>query len=682
MERADLFVHHTPSVGQHDLNMFARLGAILVRIEPFGSGAAAYCNKIRQLDTPELENYDYTILSDTDLLFLSCPTRLASGTTVKAKPVDLPNPPEHIWRQLLVGAGIQGGIETVSLPLEPANQTFATNCNGGLYVLPKAALADLRNQWAKWARYCLDKQSLLDNWHMHCDQLGFGLALIKTGWPIEHLAIGENFPSHLSHAHYAHLEAAPIHALHYHRNLDVRGQIKSVNIDWIDSYITKANATLSTCRSRDLEGASCGDFRHLSASEFDNNLGTDNGMRHLKLSSLLPLMRAISQDQILDVGGGIIRVMPTTPLVNYSGINLPSAATEIVRNADLNSRIEAVNISEIGAETFDWTICLDISDRQSLPDQLNALFADLVRVGRKGVLFSNFGEAQPGTTTRFASQELANAFRNQEGVRDVIEVGAYQDVTLYLALKTPALPLSSHDASLTDIAFGCGEIADWPLLLELVNLSRAKLGFYPKTIIRTIEYPWFAHRLDTGSPSRLLDLGAGVSALPLWLAQRKNVVVTVDNHPLHRLPDDKTDWNEWGYLDYSKLDSRITSLNINAKDYAPDEQFDVIYSVSVIEHMPANIRRAIIKKFPDWLAPGGRIFLSLDLIPGTSELWPLSGGQKVDSDGEHGTMDDLLAEMTNAGLRIVETSLRRSIAGSRTDLAFVEATLPVRPKQT
>lgn len=676
-DRADLFVHHTPGVCQSDLAAFAKLGATLVQIEPFGSGVAAYCNKIRQLDTEALLNYDYTILCDADLFFLSCPTRLASGDTIKAKLVDLANPPEPIWRQLLTDAGLHSRIETLPLPLEPEKRTFTTNCNGGLYVLPRAAVADLKTLWPKWARYCLEKTTLLDRWHTHSDQLGFGMALLDAGWPIEHLSIGENFPTHLSAEHYAQLSITLIHALHYHSNVGTDGQIMPVNIGWIDSQIATANATLNACRNSIFDNTFVGS-PHLSP--VNTSIGSDKSLRHLKLPALLPLLRAISPDEVLDVGCGVFKIMPTMPLAKYVAIDSPDTALEIASKAHSDWRVESIPLSDIASDAFDWGICLDALSRQSSVESLKDFVGDLARVSRKGIIVSSYRKLAGEPKTEFTREMLAEALRSQDSIKDVIVVGTYGDVTIFCAMKDPALPVSSQDASLADIAFGCGEIVEWPLLLELAKLSRTILGFFPKTIIRTIEYPWFAHRLDTGSPGRVLDLGAGVSVLAFWLAQRGNQVVTIDNHPLRRDPAEKEDWNEWGYLDYGLLDRRITSFNFDAVEFTPDAPFDIIYSVSVVEHMPAKIRRAILNKIPSWLAPGGRLFLSLDLVPGTTELWPLSGGQKVDADGEHGTLDDLAAEITAAGLRILETSLRRSIAGSRTDLAFIEAIRPIDPQ--
>jgi hypothetical protein len=176
--RADVFIHHTPQIAKETLGIFERLGAKLVKIEPFGKGPAVYCNKIRQLESGLFLDYDYTILSDADLFFLSCPTRLATGNVVRAKVVDLPNPPEPIWRELLTRADLADRIKVVPVQLQPDSATFSTCFNGGLYVLPKASIDNMKERWSKWARYCLDRSSLLDRYILHSDQLGFGMALL------------------------------------------------------------------------------------------------------------------------------------------------------------------------------------------------------------------------------------------------------------------------------------------------------------------------------------------------------------------------------------------------------------------------------------------------------------------------------------------------------------------------
>jgi hypothetical protein len=226
------------------------------------------------------------------------------------------------------------------------------------------------------------------------------------------------------------------------------------------------------------------------------------------------------------------------------------------------------------------------------------------------------------------------------------------------------------------LARALADAQDRALLAELVALSREQIGFFPATASRTVEYPWFAERLARHAGRAVIDVGAGVCVLPFWLARQDCRVVTLDSHRLARDPRARADWNEWGFLDYGKLDPRIVSYRIDAAAFEPELPAAAVYSVSVLEHMPAAVRRALVARLAGWLAPGGRVYLSLDLVPGTDDLWPLSEGRIVDPGGEHGGFADVLAELRAAGLVIVETSLARGIPASRTDVAFLEAQRP------
>jgi hypothetical protein len=252
--RADIFIHYTPQIYKETLDVFERLDAKLIKVEPFGKGPAVYCNKIRQVESDLFFDYDYTILSDADLLFLSCPTRLTTGNAVRAKMVDLPNPPEPIWHELLTRAGLADHIKRVPIELQPKNTTFSTNFNGGLYVLPKASIHSIRGKWSKWARYCLDQPSLLGKYLLHSDQLGFGMALLegeREGLDNDSLPISENFPGHLSTDIYRKLVETKIHAIHYHSKLDSRGYLLSTGVEWIDKQIGAGNEILRHSRQQD-----------------------------------------------------------------------------------------------------------------------------------------------------------------------------------------------------------------------------------------------------------------------------------------------------------------------------------------------------------------------------------------------------------------------------------------------
>lgn len=230
-----------------------------------------------------------------------------------------------------------------------------------------------------------------------------------------------------------------------------------------------------------------------------------------------------------------------------------------------------------------------------------------------------------------------------------------------------------HDIGPGALAWGLAATPTPELLTALVALSRDRLGFFPATVIRTLEYPWVAARLRHTGGARVLEVGSGVSVLPLWLAGIGASVTTCDPHPLHRDPADRSRWTEWGFLDYGALDPRITSINAPVEALEGAAPFDAACSVSVVEHLPAEVRRAAIARIAALLRPGGLLVLTVDLVPGSDALWPLSEGRVVDPDAPHGTRGDLEAELVAAGFALREVTLRRAIPGSRTDLALIEA---------
>ncbi len=130
------------------------------------------------------------------------------------------------------------------------------------------------------------------------------------------------------------------------------------------------------------------------------------------------------------------------------------------------------------------------------------------------------------------------------------------------------------------------------LLRQLVHLSRSAFGVHTCHYPHTLNYPWAASRLeDLPSESRLLEIGAGVNPLPLFLAEKGMFVDCVDSSDFTRTLPPGDDWNEWGYFDYSTLHSHLASYNVSATDFEASEQYDAIYCISVIAlHADAGAR--------------------------------------------------------------------------------------------
>jgi 2-polyprenyl-3-methyl-5-hydroxy-6-metoxy-1,4-benzoquinol methylase len=231
-----------------------------------------------------------------------------------------------------------------------------------------------------------------------------------------------------------------------------------------------------------------------------------------------------------------------------------------------------------------------------------------------------------------------------------------------------------HDMDDPDLARARAEALRPDLLDELVATGRAVFGFFPDHYPHTLNYPWVLERLEPLRPgTRVLDVGAGVSPLPIVLSRRGIVVESIDKSSTIRTMPVTPEWNEWGFFDYSVVDPRIQSYHRDAREHVPAQRYDRIYSVSVLAHMTRPEREETIHLLSQWLGPGGRLLLAIDLLPKSDFLWNRSEGVEVEPPTEHGTVDDLLASIEREGLRVTERRIRRTVYSSRTDLLFLEA---------
>jgi 2-polyprenyl-3-methyl-5-hydroxy-6-metoxy-1,4-benzoquinol methylase len=184
------------------------------------------------------------------------------------------------------------------------------------------------------------------------------------------------------------------------------------------------------------------------------------------------------------------------------------------------------------------------------------------------------------------------------------------------------------------------------LLDELVELSRQTIGFFTRHTARAFEYVWLVEQTNNLLGKQVLDVGAGVSPLPFYLARQGAFVCTVDLSSEVRDPsEDRTHWNEWGFLDYGRLHPDIHSLNMDINDASFEaSRFDYIYSISSIEHAPASSRQKMWEKFRTWIKPDGKLLLTVDLYKGENDLWNLCDGQVVEDRQTHGNLEDFIRE--------------------------------------
>jgi cyclopropane fatty-acyl-phospholipid synthase-like methyltransferase len=235
-----------------------------------------------------------------------------------------------------------------------------------------------------------------------------------------------------------------------------------------------------------------------------------------------------------------------------------------------------------------------------------------------------------------------------------------------------ATPRHPRDISAADLEVAMAAQDNPDLLGQLVEISRSVFGFYPTYFPYTITYPWASERISRlPAGSHVLDIGAGVSPVPLYLATKGIVVECVDNSKHMRTLPATGAWNEWGFLDYGALHPNLKSHHCDITKFEPSGRFDVIYSIAVLAHMPRTVRENTLLRCRDWLKPPGSLLLVIDVIPSTDFIWNRSEGVEVESPIQHGTIDDLADELKRLGFRIHDWEVVRTVYKSRTDLLFI-----------
>ena len=250
-------------------------------------------------------------------------------------------------------------------------------------------------------------------------------------------------------------------------------------------------------------------------------------------------------------------------------------------------------------------------------------------------------------------------------------LGCYDGLSVLAAI--PAASISPRDITAKTLRTAVDVSASPQLLFESVVRSRRLLGFFPDHLPRCIEYPWVTTNLPQDRNLSVVDVGSGVSVLPFMMAERGHSVVTVDPHSSVRSLREKASWTEWGFLDYSQIDSRIASWNLAYQDLPDDSTYDAVVSVSVIEHLPRSARIRCLEKAHRQLVPGGTLLLTVDTEPFSKRLWNYSEGVLVEDAGIHGTVDDLVREVADAGFELEVLELQDRVPLARVGMARVGA---------
>jgi SAM-dependent methyltransferase len=158
-------------------------------------------------------------------------------------------------------------------------------------------------------------------------------------------------------------------------------------------------------------------------------------------------------------------------------------------------------------------------------------------------------------------------------------------------------------------------------LREAARTRRPSWASYPTLVhyadvcfwaIRKLEYAFAVEAFVRGEHGRrldVLDVGCGVVPLCNWMSQRGHQVTAVDPSAA-----------DIGFLVRNDL-NRFYGSHV---DYAvaraerlpwPDQSFDVVTCISVLEHLPPGNDRVALSEMTRVLRPGGTLILTFDVSP-------------------------------------------------------------------
>ena len=174
-----------------------------------------------------------------------------------------------------------------------------------------------------------------------------------------------------------------------------------------------------------------------------------------------------------------------------------------------------------------------------------------------------------------------------------------------------------------------------------------EFGFQENSPTRRFEYPWCYSAAGLKPGMSVVDIGAGASGFQFVLASEGVEVTSVD--PL-LLPPGKTNWI-FTRKEYHKLNRAFGGRVRFVQEFLenaglPSDSVDRVFSVSVIEHVPADVIGPLMREVRRVLKPGGLFVATIDLF---LDVRPFADAAM----NEWGSNTDVRALVEASGMEIV-----------------------------
>ncbi len=183
--------------------------------------------------------------------------------------------------------------------------------------------------------------------------------------------------------------------------------------------------------------------------------------------------------------------------------------------------------------------------------------------------------------------------------------------------------------------------------------ARGIFGFQGNNDTRAFEYPWAYFNVELKAGMRVLEVGGGRSGFQFAVSKSGAHVVNVD--PGMDDIGGRVSQDFFARAN-SKFSTNVELLDkpIADADLTPGT-FDVAFSISVIEHIPAAELERSMQSIGRLLKPGGRLIITVDLF---LDLCPFSRK----SHNRFGTNVSIKDLLTASGLRL-DFGERRELYG-------------------
>ena len=150
---------------------------------------------------------------------------------------------------------------------------------------------------------------------------------------------------------------------------------------------------------------------------------------------------------------------------------------------------------------------------------------------------------------------------------------------------------------------------------------KGMFSYQGNNLIRYFEYPWAFYAIRLRKGMRVLDFGGGLGGFQFVLSKSglevDNVDPGVGSSPAKRKKGKKleVDQKSMGRLN-KEFNTHVNLYNCLIENAnLPSNSYDVVYSISVMEHLTGNELRNAMEHIFRILKPGGHFIMTTDLFP-------------------------------------------------------------------